>query len=119
MKRELTYQEKVQRDILKQVKGFRIPSFGRIKSIGKICGRCKVKKVVNHHYLCDSCWRDKDIEDKIIKIIGRYRVGIKDIHKIKNILYNEYKVYRSYEIVHNYVMKIFQRRNLKGGVRWE
>ena len=60
----LTYEEKIQRGILKDVKLLRIPQRNsRPIPIYTTCGRCKKNKVTDHHYLCNSCWRKKQLKE--------------------------------------------------------
>jgi hypothetical protein len=59
--KNLSYEEKIQRDILKEVKRNRIPrNDNKIIPIFSICGKCKKNKVTSHHFLCDSCWKKKN-----------------------------------------------------------
>lgn len=30
----------------------------------KICEECKIKRVKNHHYCCDTCWKKKHFPKK-------------------------------------------------------
>ena len=118
---ELTYQEKVQRDIMKQVRHNRIPSRdGRVRPIYSVCGRCKKNKVTSHHFFCDKCHKDINIERKIKSIIKQGNISINDYEKISGKLYAEHKTYVSTFKVKEYVSDLIKRGILKGGdKKWE
>ena len=118
---ELTHEQKVRRDIMKQVNRGRIPYSGkRIKPIYAICGRCKKNKVTDHHFFCNKCHKEWDLERKILLIIKRWKVDPNNTIKIKNILYGEYKIYKSSDIIREYISNLIKRGVLKGGEKkWE
>jgi len=59
--KNLSYEEKVQRNILKDVRMKRIPSRTNIPHpIFYFCQLCKKNKVTDHHYLCNKCWKIKN-----------------------------------------------------------
>jgi len=65
MTKKLSYEEKVKRDVLKDVKRLRIPSrTNRPFPVARICTICKRNKVTDHHFLCNSCHRTKQIKEK-------------------------------------------------------
>jgi len=76
----MSYQDKVQKDILYDIKFKRSPRNDKhqIKRIFAICGNCHKNKVTSHHFLCDSCW----IKLHSRKVKGGKR---KCLEKLKNI----------------------------------
>lgn len=59
----MKYEEKVKRSILQDVDRGLIPARSdRPTPIYEFCQKCKRGKVKNHHFLCDSCWRDKQLK---------------------------------------------------------
>jgi len=60
MKKELTLEQKVQREIMKDANMKRIPRRdNKVKPIFYICGKCHKREVVNHHFLCPKCHAEK------------------------------------------------------------
>lgn len=56
--KKLSYEDKVKKSILQDVKLKRIPSRNFIpKPVLSICQMCKKNKVTDHHYLCNTCWK--------------------------------------------------------------
>jgi len=64
MKKKISYEERTKRNFLKDVKMLRIPSrTDRPKPILKICAICKRNRVTDHHFLCNSCHRAKQLKE--------------------------------------------------------
>lgn len=60
MKKQIDYEERIKRSILKDLKLKRVPSrTNKPRPVFTICGDCKRRPVTNHHYLCNICWRKR------------------------------------------------------------
>jgi len=82
----------------------------------KICQRCKKRRVENHHFFCDECWKLEQFEKIVCYIINEKNVKcIKDIEKLLYKYYNQKKP----ETIKQAVTNLLNKKKLKGGRRWE
>lgn len=110
------YVKKVMRDNYYNAKFHTIPSrTDKIIPRVKTCQRCKKRKVQNHHFFCDECWRLEQFEKIICLIINERKV--KSISEIKKWL-NKYKTKKP-EAIRQAVINLCEKGKLKGGKKWE
>ena len=49
--------------IYKKKKSFRRRDGGKIKPVVKVCSKCRKRVVKNHHFLCNVCYNQKEVEN--------------------------------------------------------